>query len=61
MNRAIGLAGLVVVLSACFLGIGVILSGLRQQRPRLMRMARPYAFIVLLGAVAAPCSRCSVG
>ena len=53
MNRAVGLAGLIVALGASLVGIGVILSGLRSKRPEQMRMARAYAFIVLIGAVVA--------
>ena len=53
MNRAVGLAGLIVALGASLVGIGVILSGLRSKRPEQMRLARAYAFIVLIGAVVA--------
>ena len=51
MNRALGLAGLIVALGGSVLAISVLLTGLKQRRSDLMRMARPYAFIVLLGAV----------
>ncbi|MHB1137528.1 MAG: heme lyase CcmF/NrfE family subunit [Microthrixaceae bacterium] len=51
MNRAFGLAGLIVALGGSVLAISVLLTGLKRHRADLMRMARPYAFIVLLGAV----------
>ncbi len=53
MNRALGLAGLIVALGASLMGIAVILSGLRRTRPEQMRLARAYAVIVLIGAVVA--------
>ncbi len=51
MNRALGVAGLVVALGAAVLGIAVVLYGIRSRRPAQMRMALPYAVIVLIGAV----------
>lgn len=51
MNRALGLAGVIVALGGSLMAIGVVASGLRRRDRRLLAMARPYAFIVLLGAV----------
>ncbi|HLU43117.1 MAG TPA: heme lyase CcmF/NrfE family subunit [Microthrixaceae bacterium] len=51
MNRALGLAGVIVALGGSLMAIGVVTSGLRRRDRRLLAMARPYAFIVLLGAV----------
>ncbi len=53
MNRALGLAGLIVALGASLMGIAVILSGIRSKRPAQMRLGRAYAVIVLIGAVVA--------
>lgn len=53
MNRALGLAGLIVALGGSVLAITVLLAGLKQRRSDLMRMGRAYAFIVLLGSVVA--------
>lgn len=50
MNRALGLAGVIVALGASFTGIVVVLSGLRSRSAERMRMGRAYAFIVLIGA-----------
>ena len=50
MNRALGLAGIIVALGASFTGIVVVLSGLRSRSAQRMRMGRAYAFIVLIGA-----------
>ena len=38
MNRALGLAGLIVALGASLMGIAVILSGIRSKRPAQMRL-----------------------
>jgi len=51
VNRALGLAGVIVALGGSLMAIGVVASGLRRRDRRLLAMARPYAFIVLLGAV----------
>lgn len=53
MNRALGLAGLVVAFSGAAIGIGVLASGLRSRRVDRLRLGRPYAFIVLIGSVVA--------
>jgi cytochrome c-type biogenesis protein CcmF len=53
VNRALGLAGVVVALGGSLMGIGVVLSGLRRRDPRLLAMGRGYAFIVLGGAAVA--------
>lgn len=53
MNRALGLAGLAIALSGSMLGVLAILTGILQRRPRLMRLALPYAFVVLGGVVLA--------
>lgn len=53
MNRALGLAGVIVALGGSLLGIGAVLSGLRRKDQRLMAMGRAYSFIVLAGAVTA--------
>jgi len=53
VNRALGLAGLVVAFSGAGMGIAVLASGLRHRRPDRLRLGRPYAFIVLIGAVVA--------
>ena len=53
MNRALGLAGVIVALGGSVLAITVLLTGLKQRRSDLMRMGRAYSFIVLLGAVVA--------
>ena len=50
MNRALGLAGVIVALGASLTGIVVVLSGLRSRSAQRMRMGRAYAFIVLIGA-----------
>jgi cytochrome c-type biogenesis protein CcmF len=50
VNRALGLAGIIVALGASFTGIVVVLSGLRGRSAERMRMGRAYAFIVLIGA-----------
>jgi cytochrome c-type biogenesis protein CcmF len=52
MNRALGLAGVIVALGASVMGIVMILNGLRSRRPEQLRMGRAYAFIVLIGSVA---------
>jgi cytochrome c-type biogenesis protein CcmF len=52
MNRALGLAGVIVALGASVMGIAVILNGLRTRRPDQLRMGRAYAFIVLIGSIA---------
>ncbi len=51
MNRALGLAGLLVGLGGCVIGIGVLAEGLRRDRPHLLRMGLPYALVSLAGAV----------
>ena len=53
MNRALGLAGVIVALGGSVLAITVLLTGLKQRRSDLLRMGRAYSFIVLLGAVVA--------
>ncbi|MDQ2678106.1 MAG: heme lyase CcmF/NrfE family subunit [Actinomycetota bacterium] len=53
MNRALGLAGVIVAFSGSIIGIGVLLSGLLQRRPRQLRLGRAYALIVLIGAITA--------
>ena len=45
MNRALGLAGVIVALGASLMGIAVLLSGLRSRRPEQMRLGRAYAAI----------------
>ncbi len=51
MNRALGLAGIIVALGGATVGIAVLVHGLRAKRPDLLRMSRPYAIVVLIGAV----------
>jgi len=53
VNRALGLAGVIVALGGSVLAITVLLTGLKQRRSDLLRMGRAYSFIVLLGAVVA--------
>ncbi len=53
MNRALGIAGVIVGFGGAFLGIIVLATGLRTQRESLLRMGRSYAAIVLGGAVLA--------
>ncbi len=53
MNRALGLAGVIVALGGSLLGIAVLLSGLKTRSAQQLRMGRAYAFIVLIGAGAA--------
>jgi len=53
VNRAIGLAGLVVGFGGAVLGIGVVLTGLGTKRPSLLRMSRGYAVIIAIGAAVA--------
>ena len=50
MNRALGLAGIVVALVAAVLGIVTLLAGLRSNRKDQLRSARSYAFVVGIGA-----------
>ncbi len=52
MNRALGMAGVIVALGGSLLGIGAVLSGLRRRDARLMAMGRAYSLVVLVGAVA---------
>jgi cytochrome c-type biogenesis protein CcmF len=51
MNRALGIAGAVIAFGGAVVGIGVLAAGLRSKRPQLLRLARPYAAIVLIGSV----------
>jgi cytochrome c-type biogenesis protein CcmF len=53
VNRALGLAGVIVALGGSLLGIAVLLSGLKTRSAQQLRMGRAYAFIVLIGAGAA--------
>jgi len=53
VNRALGLAGIIVGFGGAILGVGVLALGLRTRRPALLRMGRSYAVIVLVGAVLA--------
>ncbi|MFM7068081.1 MAG: heme lyase CcmF/NrfE family subunit [Actinomycetes bacterium] len=53
MNRALGLLGLVVAFGGASVGAAAILAGLRSGRAELVRLARPYAGVVALGAVLA--------
>lgn len=53
MNRALGLAGVIVGFGGAFMGIVVLATGLRQKRDPLLRMGRAYAVVVLVGAVLA--------
>ena len=53
MNRALGLAGVIVGFGGALLGIIVLATGLRTRRESLLRMGRSYAGIVLAGAVLA--------
>ena len=54
MNRALGIAGVIVGFGGAFLGIIVLATGLRTQRESLLRMGRSYAAIVLGGLLPAP-------
>ena len=51
MNRALGLGGLVLGFGGAFVGICAVLVGLRSNRKELVRLSRPYAGVVLFGAV----------
>ncbi|MFZ4431794.1 MAG: heme lyase CcmF/NrfE family subunit [Microthrixaceae bacterium] len=53
MNRALGLAGLLVGFGGCVIGIGVLLTGLRRGRPQLLKLGLAYSLVVLVGAVIA--------
>jgi cytochrome c-type biogenesis protein CcmF len=53
VNRALGLAGVIVAFGGSLMGIGAVLSGLRRRDARLLAMGRAYSLIVLLGAVVA--------
>jgi cytochrome c-type biogenesis protein CcmF len=53
VNRALGLAGLVLGLGASLTGIAVLASGLRSRRPDLLRYSRAYAWVVGIGALLA--------
>ncbi len=53
MNRALGLAGLLVGFGGCVIGIGVLLTGLRRGRPHLLKLGLAYSLVVLAGAVIA--------
>ena len=50
MNRALGLAGVIVGFGGALLGIIVLATGLQTRRESLLRMGRSYAGIVLAGA-----------
>jgi cytochrome c-type biogenesis protein CcmF len=51
VNRALGVAGSVVALGGAVVGVTVLLTGLRTRRTELLRLARPYAAVVLFGSV----------
>ncbi len=53
MNRAVGLAGIVVALLAAIVGIASIVSGLRGGRPDRLRSARGWAVLVGIGSAVA--------
>ena len=53
MNRALGLAGIVVALTAAVLGVVVLAVGLRTGRKDRLRAGRAYATIVGVGALVA--------
>ncbi len=53
MNRAVGLAGIIVAFLAALLGIAVLLNGLKSGRKDLLRSGRAYALIVGIGALVA--------
>jgi cytochrome c-type biogenesis protein CcmF len=53
VNRALGLAGLLVGFGGCVIGIGVLLTGLRRGRPQLLKLGLAYSLVVLVGAVIA--------
>jgi cytochrome c-type biogenesis protein CcmF len=53
VNRALGLAGLLVGFGGCVIGIGVLLTGLRRGRPHLLKLGLAYSLVVLAGAVIA--------
>jgi cytochrome c-type biogenesis protein CcmF len=53
VNRALGLAGLVLGLGASLTGIAVLVAGLRSRRPDLLRYSRAYAWVVGIGALLA--------
>jgi len=61
VNRALGLGGLVLGLGGAFLGICAVLVGLRSGRKELVRLSRPYAGVVLFGAVLSVVTRSSAG
>lgn len=53
MNRALGLAGIILGLGGSVMGIAVLATGLRQRRAPLLRLSRAYAAVVGLGALLA--------
>ncbi|HTO00743.1 MAG TPA: cytochrome c-type biogenesis CcmF C-terminal domain-containing protein, partial [Microthrixaceae bacterium] len=53
MNRALGLAGVIVAFGGSILAIAMLLGAIRNKRADLARMGRSYSFIVALGAIVA--------
>ncbi|MEJ5255362.1 MAG: heme lyase CcmF/NrfE family subunit [Acidimicrobiales bacterium] len=53
MNRAIGIAGVMLGFSASVLAVGTLAVGLLRRRRDLLWMAAPYAVFVLIGALLA--------
>lgn len=53
MNRALGLAGLIVAFGGSILAIAMLVAAVRTKRSDLARMGRSYSLVVALGAVAA--------
>ncbi len=53
MNRALGLAGVILGFGGALIGIVVLSVGLRTGRGSLLRLSRPYAAVVALGATLA--------
>jgi len=51
VNRALGLVGLLLSLGGCVIGVGVLLTGIRRNRPQLLRLGLPYALVALGGSV----------
>ena len=53
MNATLGIAGVVLGVTASALGIVTLAVGLRQKRPQLLQTGWSYSLLVLLGAVVA--------
>ena len=52
MNQTIGVAGVMLGLSASILGVVTLAYALLKKRPHLQALAVPYTALILAGAVA---------